>query len=99
MKLTPKSNYFIFRDMKHKVGDKVRIKSKEWFDKNRQLLRGKTYGVAPDRENGQRCSFIDPMRKYCGREATIASIVSEKYYTIDIDPAHLWCWVDWMFED
>ena len=84
--------------MKYKVGDKVRIKSKEWFDENRQHLRGRVSGVAPGLKNGQCYSFIDPMSEYCGKEATIIS-TRERGYNIDIDMDGRWAWGDWMFED
>lgn len=48
--------------MKYKVGDKVRIKSKEWYEENRN-----TYGDVDD----DSAVFNSSMEKYCGREATI----------------------------
>ena len=73
--------------MKHKVGDKVRIKSKEWYEKNKNragdILCGGTF-------------FIEAMERYCGETATITSI--DKTYNINIDDNEF-SWTDEMFED
>lgn len=74
--------------MKYKVGDKVRIKSKEWYEENRN-----TYG---DVDNDS-AVFNSSMAKYCGKEATIICIKTDEYY-IDID-GRTWKWVDWMFDN
>ena len=83
--------------MKHKVGDKVRIKSKEWFDKHAKH-RGSYYSILPKPADGQHHSFVDSMREYCGREAIIASVDTHSY-NIDLDREEDWHWEDWMFED
>lgn len=75
--------------MKHKVGDKVRIKSKEWYDKNKDydgdvLCQG-TY-------------LSSSMAYYCGKMATITRIEASNLYRIDIDNGEWW-WTDGMFED
>lgn len=73
--------------MKHKVGDKVRIKSREWYEKNKNkdgdILCGGTF-------------FVDDMVCYCGETATITSI--DKTYNINIDDNEF-RWTDEMFED
>lgn len=74
--------------MKYKVGDKVRIKSKEWYEENRN-----TYGDVED----DSAVLNSSMAKYCGKEATIICAKTDEYY-IDID-GRTWKWVDWMFED
>lgn len=74
--------------MKYKVGDKVRIKSIEWYEENRNA-----YGDV-DNDN---VVFNSNMVKYCGKEATIICVKTDEYY-IDID-GRTWKWVDWMFED
>lgn len=73
--------------MKHKVGDKVRIKSREWYEKNKNragdILCGGTF-------------FVDDMVCYCGNIATIASV--DRIYRLDIDNSEFE-WSDEMFED
>lgn len=75
--------------MKYKVGDKVRIKSREWYESNRN-------------KNGEyvvdRLSFTDSMTKFCGKEATITySDEDDGTYQLDIDSFY---WFnDEMFED
>jgi hypothetical protein len=84
--------------MKYKVGDKVKVKSLNWF--NESKLRGHScdYVVGKDGR-----FFSDAMAEYCGQEATIAEIVcvhpeSGDYYRINIDDCRFH-WDDWMFED
>lgn len=73
--------------MKHKIGDKVRIKSREWYEKNKNasgdILCGETF-------------FVEDMERYCGETATITSI--DKTYNINIDDNEF-NWTDEMFED
>ncbi len=74
--------------MKHKVGDKVKVKSREWYDENRDE-RGNVFTEFD--------AFTDRMAKFCGKEATI-SFVDELFYHIDIDNGR-WVWDDGMFEE
>lgn len=74
--------------MKHQVGDKVRIKSKEWWDKQPK----NKCGSIKFKE-----SFIEPMTIYCGKVATITNI-KKGGYIIDIDMGY-WNWTNEMFED
>lgn len=76
--------------MKHKVGDKVRIKSKEWYDANK-----KENGAVD--ESKSLYSFVEPMSKYLGMQAHITEIKGESY-SIDLDRNRHY-WYDWMFED
>lgn len=72
--------------MKHKVGDKVRIKSKEWYEENKD-------------ESGEigSCGFTEMMQHYCGKVATIVD-VDDYSYLIDLDNGcYFWC--DGIFED
>ena len=73
--------------MKYKVGDKVRVKSLEWYDIN-CADRGFTIdGV-----------LFDPdMSVFCGNVANVER-VSSNFYKLDIDGGS-WCWYDWMLED
>lgn len=80
--------------MKHKVGDKVRIKSREWYDMNKSMFL--------DIENTRikdSLLFTKEMSQYCGKEAKISSYVNQDFgYKLDIDKGYF-SWQDWMFED
>lgn len=73
--------------MKFKVGDKVRVKSLEWYEKNKG-----TYGEV--------ClnvwNFIESMSQYCGKVFIIEYIDESSYQLRGIDDRH---WADYMFED
>lgn len=73
--------------MKYKVGDKVKIKSLEWYNQNSE-----DNAVI---KNG--AGFTDAMVRYCGRTTTITGIYRDSY-DLDIDDGD-WYWYDWMFED
>lgn len=74
---------------KYKVGDKVRVKSKEWYDEN----KSKSGTVYTDGE-----PFVDDMAVYCGAIASIVSLDNENDYYIDIDNG-AWIWNEDVFED
>lgn len=74
---------------KFKVGDKVRVKSKEWYDEN----KSKSGTVYTDGE-----PFVDDMAVYCGAIASIVSLDDENDYYIDIDNG-AWIWNEDVFED
>ena len=76
--------------MKYKVGDKVRVKSLEWYNQNKDS-DGNIY------LNDFGIPFIKEMSVFCGRKAVIASIFGEEY-KIDIDK-NRWYWKAWMLED
>ena len=75
--------------MKYKVGDKVRIKSFDWYYKNR------------DRKNEVKCGrtpFIPEMVSFCEKIATISSVQSLlEVYRIKEDGG-TFNWTDEMFE-
>lgn len=78
--------------MKYKVGDKVRIKSNQWYITNKDNL-----GRVKTKSN----SFNDNMSVYCGMVATITNIgtgFKKIDYSIDIDNGY-WCWPIEAFED
>jgi hypothetical protein len=81
--------------MKYKIGDKVRIKSIDWFNKNK--VKGTNYVTG-----GNERHFTRAMSDWCGKEATIMLITEDieygDYYKLDIDNG-FYCWDDWMFED
>ena len=74
--------------MKYKVGDKVKIRSLDWYNAN------KTKGNEVYLEG---TVFLQLMSKYCGKVATIICVC--RYgYSLDIDGGH-YNWVDEMFEE
>lgn len=70
----------------HKVGEKVKIRSKEWFDEEFKKIRFIVMGANLTKEH----------RLYCGEEATITH-ASPFGYRIDIDNERN-LWDDFMFE-
>ncbi len=76
--------------MKYKVGDTVKIKSIDWYNKN----KGET-GII----EGKKVNFVPSMSNYCGKTAKITKVDSQIYiYKINIDNGWF-CWTDKMFED
>ena len=76
--------------MKYKVGDKVRIKSIDWYNKNKNE-KGYIYF--------NNNSFVSDMSEFCGKIATIIK-KCDKYYKLDIDKNKgSWSWTDDMLED
>ena len=74
---------------KHKVGDTVTIKSKEWFDKNNRC------GVV---EN-EIIDFTSNMVEYCGMKAEVLEYdKAYDFYLLSIDGG-VYGWCDYMFED
>ncbi len=68
--------------MKHKVGDKVRIKSIDWYNENKD---DETYFSVDG------IYFIPGMSEYCGKEATITEIDEcEEAFRINIDKGKYW---------
>lgn len=74
--------------MKYKVGDKVTIKSREWYEKNKDGSGDINCG-----EN----FFMKDMAQYTGRNAVV-TMVYNHCYDIDIDNGR-WSWTGEMFED
>lgn len=77
--------------MEYKVGDKVRIKSLEWY-KNSQKNE---YGSV--RHDDADNSFVSSMTAYCGMKANITE-VEGSHYILDVDNGDWW-WQDFMFEE
>lgn len=72
--------------MKYKVGDRVRIKSLDWYNKNKNknnhiyLMRDDFYG----------CYFIETMSPFCNKIMTISNIMSNYYYMLEDGGKHYW---------
>ena len=63
--------------MKYKVGDTVRIKSIDWYNKNKNY-----YGWVG--------AFAPAMSKYCGRTAKIVKISEDGTYKLDLNKCYYW---------
>lgn len=73
--------------MNHKVGDKVKIKSKEWWDAQPKDLCGSV-----------RCgveTFTDAMTSMCGKVVEISDVLKDTYFIKEYGLN----WTDEMFED
>ena len=81
--------------MKYKVGDKVVIKSLDWYNINNSQ-------VFPKADAGVPLEFNSDMSKYCGMIATITNVekLSDEdfFYNLNIDNEN-WNWTLEMFED
>ena len=73
--------------MKYKVGDKVLVKSQEWYDENKDVFGRVKLPVE---------SFIKDMRLFLGKVMTIKSLKEERY-SLEEDHDN-WSWTDDMFE-
>ncbi len=72
--------------MKYKVGDKVKIKSLDWYNDNRDFYGNVECGVY---------YFIEEMTKYCGKILTIGNIHKNGY---DLQEDENFAWTDDMFD-
>ena len=77
--------------MKYNIGDKVRVKSLEWYNNANKDKDGdiKCQGIA---------YFSHPMSEFCSRIVTINKIFELGYYKIQEDD-QIFAWTDDMFED
>lgn len=76
--------------MKYKIGDKVRVKSLEWYNENKRGPFGDVWNVSR--------IFTQEMSKYCGKILTIES-VSEDFKDYQVKETDKYFWTDDMFED
>jgi hypothetical protein len=70
---------------KFKTGDRVQVKSLEWYNKEKQSDGNINYGMV----------FTETMSKHCGGILTIKEIYEEYYLVIENSKS----WQDWMLED
>jgi hypothetical protein len=75
--------------MKYKVGDVVRIRSKEWFDAQEKNEEGGLPRNEP--------IFVSDMFDYAGKIAKLTTLSDEGKFNLDIDDDGYW-WPDWMFD-
>jgi len=74
--------------MKYKVGDKVRIKSLDWYNQNKNSIGDINFGEV---------SFVESMCELLGVEAIILEVKRNGYIVSKDD--HKWLWTDEMFEE
>src|SRR5574344_640097 len=74
-------------ESKYKVGDKVRVKSLEWYNSNKDgeghIDRGTIL-------------LLKEMSAYCGKEFEVRYVNPGGEYFLK---GNEWIWEDWMFED
>ena len=75
--------------MKYKVGDKVKIKSLDWYNENRDSL-GDVDCVCE--------TFIKEMAQYCGKIMTILKTFDDDTYAMVEDAEDEYFWCDEMIE-
>ena len=79
--------------MKYKPGDKVRIKSLDWYNENKNEI-GRIYGDSS-------AVFIRTMSKFCGQTVTISEAAYDIYgcdaYGI-LEDNNEYSWTDYMIE-
>ena len=76
----------------YKVGDKVKVKSLDWYNKNKDK-----HGSVDVSEE----TFVREMSTHCGKFATVTRIFEDRYYCyycLDVDE-ECYSWTDEMFED
>jgi hypothetical protein len=76
--------------MKYKVGDTVRIRSKEWMEAQEKSAAGSIC------DPGGAWAISPEMQKCAGGTAKIVS-VDDGAYRLDVDDER-WYWEDWMFD-
>ena len=77
-------------ESKYKVGDKVRVKSLEWYNSNKD----ENGDVLP---HSDECLFFpEEMSEYCGKECEVVCVYSNGTYSLK---GNEWFWEDWMFEE
>lgn len=78
--------------MRRKLGDKVKIKSLEWYQKNCDY-----WGVVDVPHN-----FVSDMAIYCGKETDVVEVLNDVeddyYYRLLCDNGYFF-WSDEMFDD
>lgn len=83
---------------KYKVGDRVRIKSLEWYNQNKD-----SHGLVFNRSNDMNV-FSSNMQEHCGEILTIRHVSGNGRYILTDNEGtgtrelYMWSWSEWMFE-
>ena len=78
--------------MKYNVGDKVRIKSLKWYNRNKNYCGD----VSLIKFTNSQFNFLGMMKDYCGSVLTISE-VNDGWYVMS-DTFYDFCWTDEMIE-
>ena len=73
----------------YKVGDKLRVKSIDWYNKRKDNVFGTVFDTTPH--------FIASMSKYCGQVATITKMICSNVFKVSLDGGD-YDWENDMFE-
>ena len=76
-------------ESKYKIGDKVRVKSLDWYNSNKDK-----YGEI--RLHSDEYFFLKVMSASCGKDFEVHCIYPNGGIILKEDA---WIWEDWMFED
>lgn len=79
--------------MKYKVGDKVRVKSLEWYNANKD----EDGDVPLIQMCDSKYNFVTEMSRFCGKTVTINNVSHRGYYDIKEDDCCFY-WTDEMFD-
>lgn len=79
--------------MKFKVGDKVRVKSLEWYNASKD----KSGDINSD--NGDESVFTEDMPQYCGKEYNVSEVCATDGGYYILEECKGWQWCDYMLED
>ena len=79
--------------MKYKIGDKVRIKSIDWYNANKDEVGDIPLIQMCD----AKYNFVADMSCFCGKTVTINNVSHRGYYDINEDDC-CYYWTDEMFE-
>ncbi len=84
--------------MKHKVGDKVRILTRQQIEKTFYKEKENEYWFL-DKYGEKKFQFYGEMFNYCGKEMIIREANQEHYYNYNLDEEYDYCWTDEFFDD
>ena len=79
--------------MKYKVGDRVRIRSLQWYNSLKDVAGTIDCGVE---------DFTEEMSEFCGKEFLVSGIYADKFRDVkcyELAGTEHWLWTDTMLED
>lgn len=85
---------------KYNIGDKVRIKSLDWYNRNKE-----EHGLVINNHKTNDV-FCSDMAQFLGKDLIIAQVYPDGTYrltdsdnnTLGTGNLYMWSWNDWMFE-
>lgn len=82
------------KNMKYKVGNRVKIKSLDWYNKNKD----KDGSVRSMLSSNSRYNFVESMTTLCGKVVTIGYVDEHRNYYGILEDADKYHWTDEMIE-